>query len=170
VRKLQDLGVEIDVYGACGNFSCPMKSVECDEMLNSTYKFYFSFENNLCSDYLTEKTFRIMSYFVLPVVFSGANYANFLPPNSYVDAENFKTTEELANHLKHLANNPKELVKYWWWKKSYKIVSGRDVTLQHACSICERLNDPGIYEEKKVIQDPESWISFNACRTPSIII
>lgn len=96
VKKLQSLGVEVDVYGACGTLTCPPGDTSCDEKLNTDYKFYFSFENNLCTDYLTEKLYRIASYFVLPVVLSGVDYMHFLPPNSYVDANSFNTTEEVS--------------------------------------------------------------------------
>ena len=50
--------IPVDIYGACGPFKCPRKdSNKCYEMLNKDYKFYLSFENSNCRDYITEKFF-----------------------------------------------------------------------------------------------------------------
>lgn len=57
VHELQKF-VEIDVFGKCGNFSCPKGQHEdCMSMLRKNYKFYFSIENSNCVDYITEKFF-----------------------------------------------------------------------------------------------------------------
>ncbi|ROT83081.1 hypothetical protein C7M84_023748, partial [Penaeus vannamei] len=53
VRELKKW-IQVDIYGRCGPLKCP-KSAECTQMLNTTYKFYLSFENSLCQDYATEK-------------------------------------------------------------------------------------------------------------------
>ena len=50
--------IQVDIYGACGKFKCPrFQSNKCFEMLNRNYKFYLSFENSNCRDYITEKFF-----------------------------------------------------------------------------------------------------------------
>lgn len=166
--KLQELGVEVDVYGSCGNLSCSRGSKHCLSMLNTTYKFYLSFENSLCKDYLTEKQYDAMEQFVIPVSYSGVNYTKFLPPDSFIDADSFKTVEELAAHLKYLEKNPKEMVKYFYWKKHYNVTK---VTFKHqACEICKKLNDPDTYKEKKSYKNITDWFFTGSCRTPHIIM
>jgi hypothetical protein len=61
VEELQKY-IGIDVYGDCGNLTCPKKqgdsfesSEECRDLAASEYKFYLSLENSLCRDYVTEK-------------------------------------------------------------------------------------------------------------------
>jgi alpha-1,3-fucosyltransferase len=60
VKKLQKY-MTIDVYGNCGNMTCPKKhksfvsSDECRDMVAKNYKFYFALENSLCRHYVTEK-------------------------------------------------------------------------------------------------------------------
>ena len=46
VRELQKY-VNVDVYGQCGNKTCP-KSFECLQLLTQKYFFYLSFESALC--------------------------------------------------------------------------------------------------------------------------
>jgi hypothetical protein len=61
VKELQKY-IAIDVYGTCGNLTCPKKlddsyesSEECRDLAASKHKFYLSLENSLCRDYVTEK-------------------------------------------------------------------------------------------------------------------
>lgn len=49
--------IEVDIYGNCGTNQCPRGNAKCFEMLNTDYKFYLSFENSNCRDYITEKFF-----------------------------------------------------------------------------------------------------------------
>ena len=70
--------IPVDKYGACGNLTCNKDwgrgDPACMQMISNNYKFYLSFENSLCEDYVTEKLFKILPLDVVPVVRGGANY------------------------------------------------------------------------------------------------
>jgi alpha-1,3-fucosyltransferase len=154
--------IDVDYYGRCGNLSC--RKGECEDLFNSTYKFYLAFENSICPDYVTEKVFKILDYNIIPVVLNGANMADFLPPKSYIDANSFETVEKLADYLKFLSENPKEYVKYFWWKKYYTRWTRR-VDL---CQICEKVNDEELLSKGKTVDNFPRFHSPYKCKKARI--
>ena len=90
------LGVDVYGKGSCSDpgMACERsKDDKCLRMLSTSYKFYLSFENSLCADYITEKFFKVLEYNVIPVVINGVNMTKFAPPNSYIDLKDFKNKE-----------------------------------------------------------------------------
>lgn len=129
--------IDIDVYGKDQKLKCDGEYPErCVKDMGKTYKFYLAFENGLCEDYLSEKSIRAMEDDVVPVIFSGANLTHFLPPKSYIDANSFETAEALGNYLKLLSQNEEEYLKYFWWKKHYKV----EQWWMDMCEVCKKLN------------------------------
>ncbi|RXG61965.1 Alpha-(1,3)-fucosyltransferase C, partial [Armadillidium vulgare] len=51
----------VDIYGRCGPLNCS-HSEDCYETFEKEYKFYFSFENSICHDYITEKLFNVLGW------------------------------------------------------------------------------------------------------------
>jgi alpha-1,3-fucosyltransferase len=109
-----------------------------------------AFENTLCKDYITEKVYRNMKHMIIPVVYGGADYKMFLPPHSYINVNDFKSVQELGDHLKFLSANPEEYIKYFWWKKHYKIIDPFDETY---CNLCRTLHDPVLGKKEKIYND-----------------
>lgn len=73
LQYAQKLGqyIQVDIYGHCGNFSCPRTDPTCFQMLDRDYKFYLAFENSNCKDYITEKLFiNGLSRNIVPIVVS----------------------------------------------------------------------------------------------------
>lgn len=163
-QKLQEY-IDVDIYGKCGTLQCEKHSTKCDEMLNTTYRFYFAFENTLCLDYVTEKVYDAMKNFVIPVIYSGAQLSQFLPPQSYINVESFETVEDLANFLKFLSKRPEEYIKYFWWRKYYKIIS-RDAL--DPCKICMKLNELKFKSKRQIYASIKDWLYKGVCRHTKI--
>lgn len=147
----------------CCIFRCPRNNESaCFEMLDTDYKFYFSFENSLCIDYVTEKLFLYMSYDIVPVVYGGGDYSQYAPPHSYINVNDFETTDDLAKYLIFLNDNPEEYIKYFWWKKHYRLSKLRPFVM---CDLCEKLNDPYYTRTEHVYRDVNKspWSSNTSC-------
>ena len=161
--------IRVDIYGGCGNLTCARHILhhsdpQCYDMLQSTYKFYLSFENSLCPDYVTEKFFKIMDHDILPVVYGGADYSQYSPPHSYIDAGKFKP-EELAAYLNLLDKNDSLYNEYFWWKDHYRVESSVNDMARHGfCDLCRRLHEnTGPKTNLNFVSD---W-NLNSCKRPS---
>lgn len=157
--------IPVDIYGDCGDLQCDKGNKQCDDILDQDYKFYLSFENALCKDYMTEKAYQIMARSIIPVVFNGADVYKLLPPKSYINAEDFDTPKQLAGYLLYLANNPKEYLKYFWWKEHY--YTG---VMHYSCYLCQKLNERDPKKEIAPYMDLQTWYKEDVCRRPRIKI
>ena len=139
---VQVLGKHIDVHkhGCGGKYNCPRsKASACNRRLNDEYKFYLSFENSLCRDYVTEKLWRILELNVVPVVLGNASYSEILPPHSYIDVRDFASPRHLADYLKLLDANDTQYNEYFGWREKY--VCGEPDKLSHSagCNLCRHV-------------------------------
>lgn len=117
--------------------------------MEQNYKFYASFENSLCEDFVSDRFYHFSELQIVPIVYGGADYNRFAPPKSYINANDFKNAEELAAHLKYLSDNPEEYIKYFWWKNYYRMYRPRS----EFCSLCEKLHDENYMEESRKYDD-----------------
>ena len=90
----------VDVYGKCSKQfhrkthrkTCSRDNEwDCYKMLESNYRYYLSFENSVCLDYITEKFFNILKYDVIPIVFNGSPLESFTPPHSAISVLDFES-------------------------------------------------------------------------------
>lgn len=142
VKEL-DKHLNISVIGACAK---GLGKVSVDDADLSKYYFYLAFENSRCKDYVTEKFFRGMQEFVIPVVLGGPGHSNIAPPHSYIDVRDFNSPADLATYLQHLIDNPEEYLAYFWWKPYFKVMNDVNPLTPHAlptsfpCNLCAYLN------------------------------
>lgn len=119
-----------------GNFRCPVLDGFCGSSIEDDYRFYAAFENSICTEYVTEKFYRALDRNIIPLVYGGLNYTQHAPPHSFIDVADFESFEKLAEYLKFLENNPEEYVKYFWWKKYYRVMNNQI----NLCAICVLLH------------------------------
>ena len=101
------------------------------------YRFYLSFENAVCRDYVTEKVFNSLQLNTIPVLLGGANYTRLLPPGSFINAGDHATPEHLAAHLHALLRDDQLFSSYFSWRPHYDIRSY--ASIPDNCELCEKL-------------------------------
>ena len=119
IRQLMN-HVQVDVYGGCGNSSCPKESCK-EETVLKQYKFYLAFENTLNGEYITEKLWRSLSNGLVPIVYGALDTYNMsLPSGSYIDVEDFSSPQALANYILKVSSNETLYRSFFSWKYSHK--------------------------------------------------
>lgn len=154
LKKLQQY-INVDIYGRCGPLKCrPSKSQRCYTMLGEYYMFYLSFEHGICTDYISEDLFSVLQFNVIPIVLGGADYMSITPPNSIINAMDFKTPKKLAQFLLHLSNDTEKYMKYFDWKRDY-VIKWNKISL---CKLCDMLHEPLVYS---TYNEMEQWVNGN---------
>ncbi|CAC5393352.1 FUT-1 [Mytilus coruscus] len=155
--------IDVDIYGRCGDFSCPGTFFECKKKLSE--KFILSFENSLCKDYMTEKIFSIYGddVNIIPIVRGAPNVRQYLPVNTYILTSDFASPLKLANFLKMVGNNETSYNSYLKEKdKYYNYSNPNDET--GMCNICKLLNRR--YKRTQTLNIRE-WLWKGQCINPS---
>jgi len=116
IDELKD-SINIMVYGKCaGNYLCRS---DCMHEQLSKYKFYFSFKNSECKDYITEKFWtNALASNAVPVVLGGKNredYEKIAPPNSFIHVNYFLSVKDLGVFLKNVSKSKEKYLKFLYW-------------------------------------------------------
>ncbi|XP_052256328.1 alpha-(1,3)-fucosyltransferase C-like, partial [Dreissena polymorpha] len=146
VQELKNAGLEVDIYGGCSKQGLTLPRSRFDD-INTTfsqYFFYFSFENSICEDYVTEKLFANYNYDVIQVVRGGADYKQLLPTNSYINTADFDSPAKMVGHLKALTGNHTKYIEMLVNKRSLQLVKALvdidPIYSKPFCTLCEKLN------------------------------
>jgi alpha-1,3-fucosyltransferase len=146
--------ISVDIYGGCATKpenKCNTPR-DCNLMLSQYYRFYLSFENSLCPDYVTEKLYRPMAYDTVPVVYGGSDYSFYLPAGSYINAMDYDSPQSLANYLKKLMTDDELYLSYFRWREHYAV----DTAPKDAfCQLCKMLRNPDV--KAKTYANMSAW-------------
>ncbi|XP_062612692.1 glycoprotein 3-alpha-L-fucosyltransferase A-like [Saccostrea cucullata] len=151
----------IDLYGRCGNLTCP-RNATCELMLKS-YRFAIAFENSNCKGYVSEKFWNALRRESIPLVnWIPEQVPVDAPPKSYINVHDFPKMEDLAKHLDMLASNDTEYNSYFEWRNDYVIEDG---FFQGFCTLCKALHNNSIPAQ---VVDYRSWLSNDTCQAWTI--
>jgi len=161
--KMLKKKMDVDVYGKCGKLKCDRANeTDCYVMMEQNYKFYLSFENSICEDYVTEKFFNILKYNVIPVTYNGANISAIAPPHSYINTLDFSSVSQLAKYLQKVASDDELYASYFWWKEFYEVRDRREDMSQSFCEMCDALHND---KNNKVYNDlVKWWVTQSRCK------
>ena len=138
VKKLKQY-IDVDIYGYCGKKLCH----GCWSVFKK-YKFFLSFENSICTDYITEKTYRnVYNQDLIPVILSGGNLSNptVVPQGSFIDASKFTSAQKLANYLKQVGSNSTLYNKFFEWRAHWTTSDIKIESTEATCRICKKLHE-----------------------------
>jgi glycoprotein 3-alpha-L-fucosyltransferase len=118
---------------------------KCEDQSLLFNKFYLSFENHNCSDYITEKFWRSLSKNLIPIVVvpNKEYYEKIAPPNSFIHMSDFNYDfKKLSQHLTSISTNLGLYEKYMEWKRDYMaLFTSKDLEPIRFCELCYRLNN-----------------------------
>ncbi len=172
--------IDIDIYGnsgvykskfpnnyrpdPCGSkFSEEASKSECYLNLFKSYKFYLSFENSLCHDFITEKLWKLytaeylFNVNIVPIV-RGANEEDYsrvaFSDRSYINVDKYDSPKTLAAYLTSLVANQTAYLEHLSWKHDlylmFLMYKGEKSRSQHVfhpfhtapfCFMCAKLHD-----------------------------
>lgn len=128
--------IDVDIYGPCGPYWCPkIMANQCYEMVEQSYKFYLSFENDITRDYVTEKFFLPLRYNVIPIVMGGANYSSIAPKSSYINVNDYASPKDLARYLTTI--DKYDYMERMKWKNDYVSEFWPNTII---CEVCKLLH------------------------------
>ena len=155
VAALQRL-LPVDTYGACGTLTCKRNDPDCERTLRR-YKFVLAFENGYCRDYVTEKYWNAMDRQQIPIVSGGADYSKIAVPGSYIDVDNFTSTEELARFVQRVGSDRELYNSFFAWTSRLRLHR----RLVDWCAICRALHDQ--HRPPQVYTDLKGWVADDSC-------
>lgn len=137
--------IQVDTFGKCGRKMCGVQNPNMNDCLKNfarDYKFYFSFENNICRDYSTEKVFNMYEHnlSLIPVVNGPPQVTEYLPKGTFINALNFTSPESLAKKLKEIGSSENLYTQYLKEKDKYFSLNGLDIFQESMCTICRKLD------------------------------
>lgn len=144
---VHDLGnyIPIDMYGDCGEISCPKQSwVNCTRVFRK-YKFIAAFENSCCGGYITEKFWNVVSLFkAIPVVIGApkVDYERQAPSNSFIHADDFDSLKDLADYILRVSKDKDLYDSYFQWKNNGTVKCNpiRDITSLTDFGVCRLID------------------------------
>lgn len=137
--------IQVDTFGKCGRKMCGVQNPNMNDCLKNfarDYKFYFSFENNICRDYSTEKVFNLYEHnlSLIPVVNGPPQVTEYLPKGTFINALDFTSPESLAKKLKEIGSSENLYTQYLKEKDKYFSLNGLDIFQESMCTMCRKLD------------------------------
>ena len=150
--------IDVQVYGDCGT-ECSKSDIQACMAELKKYKFYLSFENSYCRDYISEKIIsNAFENDIVPVVIADVNFTDtsVIPPRSAINALDFPSVKELTDHMKKVGNNSALYNTYFKWHSNYTQANTTVYSRRFLCPLCRHLVTNNSTKTYKSVHD---WYS-----------
>ncbi|MFH4980517.1 hypothetical protein AB6A40_007226 [Gnathostoma spinigerum] len=145
--------IPVTVLGECSKTQC---NDSCAEHQLLIHRFYLAFENSICKDYVTEKFFRPLHKFSVPIVLKRSIMDGIAPNHSFIAVDDFTSPKKLAEYLHFLMKNDTEYLSYFEWTK--KCIFDNYPGVKSTCRLCEMAHKTSM--KTYVVKDVWNWM-FN---------
>ena len=149
----------IRAFGRCVETKCE-RNDHCESDQSHLAMFYLAFESQTCTDYITEKFWRAISYGMIPIVLgpSKQSYLDLnLPSTALIHTDDFASPEELGIYLHRISHDYYLYREYFQWLKDYNVFYNiDDLEPIRMCELCMRLNMQS-KEEHRWYNDIHQW-------------
>lgn len=160
--------VSVKVFGACGE-TCPSKfdngtNGDCKVIIGQKFKFFLSFENSLCKDYITEKFFIMLRHNIIPIVLGAGPYDKYVPKSGYINVLDYKSPKALTDYLLYLDKNRTAYNSYFQWKK-WARTKYDGVFAAEICEFCIKAHIDAYtgYQKKYIKNFDQYWSPGSDC-------
>lgn len=149
--------VQVDIYGKCG-ISCNGSYDECLKFISTRYKYFVVMESQMCTNYVSEKFFKILKHDILPIVFKYFNHDLYVPKSAFIDASQYDSVNHLGEYIQYLETNLTNYQAYFEWKKYVTFRSHSiEINPLHSiiCDACIKLHLNDVENKAKSINENE---------------
>ena len=136
-------------------------------------KFYFSFENSNCTEYITEKFSNALANYAIPIVNGWRDSYERALPGSFIHISDFANAAQLAEYLSGLLANKKEFFKYHEWRLKYEVLPEERGTQMYNllhCQVCQKVfetreaNKESMTRIERISNISDHFRSIQKCR------
>ena len=163
VAELVRHGIQVDIFGKCGNMPYH-DGTKLKQLISGQYKFFLSFENSFCKDYFTEKFINYYNLDVILIVRGGLDYDKYLPNNTFINTAHFSSAKHLADYIVNVASTEHVYTGYLQRKSRYTARHVYEMP-QTPCMLCEKLNK--LNENRKTYTDHVTYVHDRKCWSPN---
>lgn len=125
------------------------RDTKCELDRFNSAKFYLSFENTNCTDYITEKFWKSLANDLIPVVMQPNReyYERIAPDHSFIHMADFGyDMRKLAEYLDKVGSDFDLYKRFFAWKRHFKAVyDGQTLEKLRLCELCTKLNNQHLY-------------------------
>lgn len=148
--------IDVDIIGRCGRLEKTCRPPHENEKCIKPYKFYLSFENSMCRDYITEKAFKLYTnmFYTIPITRGYSQENLFLPPNSYLSTNDFPSPQLLVDYINEMSKERNQVLEFFKWTEHFEAKTSTGF-----CDLCERIHKQDKY--KKIYGEIDNWITLS---------